>query len=272
MNGSTIIYLSEIQQDTLIRLNHFSDTLQAVNQATTTARPVTNDRFASDLRNEGYSSSVTVFIICALALLTIIKFNFWRSLEDMFLSFFNYRLSLRMIDERRESDRHAALLSDVLFALVTGIFVAIVLPFFGAVPLWGSYAWSILFFSMVAALLYFLKAWIWSLLGVIFNVRDFSNMYVYQLFLYNRNIGLAVFPPVAAIPFVAETITPYMVYAVISVYAFSYLFRQWRNFQIIRDQNISLFYFILYLCTLEILPLLLFAKSCKLLSEFYLFL
>jgi len=253
-------------------LNPVSDSLQSIIPATTITYPAESNRYTSDLKLEGYPSSVTLFIICGLALLTVIKYNFGRNLPDMFFSFFNYRRALRMIDERRESDRQAALFSDMLFILVTGIFVAVALPFFGTDPLWGSFTWSILFFSAATALLYHLKAWVWNILGVIFKVQALTKMYVYQLFLYNRNAGLAVFPLVAAIPFVAETIAPYMVYSVIAIYIFSFLFRQWRNFQMIHDQNISLFYFILYLCTLEILPLLLFAKSCKVLSEFCLFL
>ena len=261
-----MFYFSDVQQDTLMQMQQ-----QQVSDSTVTLNPA-SVRYTSDLRQEGYPSSVTVFIICGLALLTVIKYNFGKNLSDMFLSFFNYRHALRMIEERRESDRQAAMFSNVLFILVTGIFVAIVLPFFGANLLWGSYTWSILFFSAATALLYILKAWMWHILGFIFKAQAFSKMYVYQLFLYNRNAGLAVFPLVAAIPFVPETITPFLIYAAISIYAFAYLFRQWRNFRMIHDQNISLFYFILYLCTLEILPLLLFAKSCKVLSEFYLFL
>ena len=231
-----------------------------------------SDRYAGDVRQEGYPSSVTLFLICGLALLTAIKYNFGRNLPDMFLSFFNYHRALRMIEERRESDRQAAMFSDALFVLISGIFIAIALPFFGATPLWGNYALSILFFSAATALLYFVKVWAWRLLGLIFRIQSFSKLYAYQLFLYNRNTGLAIFPLVAAIPFVTASVTPIIIYSVIGIYIFSYIFRQFRNFQMIHDQNISLFYFILYLCTLEILPLLLFIKGCKILSENYLFL
>ena len=223
--------------------------------------------FATDSRPAGYPSSITLFLICGLALLAIIKYHFGKNLTEAFRSFFSYRQSLRLFEEHRESDRQATLLSNILFALVAGIFISVILPFFGTSPLWGNYAWSILFFSFATGLLYILKAWIWQMLGVVFLIQSFSKVYIYNMFLYNRNTGLFIFPLVAIIPYVTAAIMPYVVYSVLVIVALSYLFKLWRIFQIILGQNVSVFYFILYLCTLEILPLLLFIKGCKTLGE-----
>jgi hypothetical protein len=179
---------------------------------------------------------------------------------------------MRLFEDSRESDKQAARLSNILFTVIAGIFISLALPFFGENPLWESYTLSILFFSFVTGLLYFLKARIWQALGIVFNLQALSGIYIHNMFLYNCNAGLFIFPMVALIPYLSATATPFMVYAVIVVIALSYLFRQWRNFQIILTQNISIFYFILYLCTLEILPFLLFVKCCKVLSKFDLFL
>lgn len=223
-------------------------------------------------RQVGYPSSVTLFIACGLVLLAFIRFNFAKNLLDAFHSFFNFRKSVRLYEEHRESDRQAAFLSNVLFIWITGIFISIVLPFFGANPLWGSYEFSVLFFSAATGLLYILKSFIWQTLGVVFMAQNLSKIYIYNMFLYNRNIGLMIFPLVSVIPFVSKIIMFYMVYSVIGVFVLSYLFKWWRIFQTIHTRNVSVFYFILYLCSLEILPLLLLAKGCKMLSELNLFL
>jgi hypothetical protein len=131
---------------------------------------------------------------------------------------------------------------------------------------------SVLFFSFATGFLYFLKARIWQALGVVFNVREFSEIYIFNMFSYNRNTALIIFPPVALIPYIAGAVMPYLIFGVMAVVALAWLLRQWRNFQIIRAQNVSMFYFILYLCTLEILPLLLLAKGCKVLNKLSLFL
>ena len=257
-------YFGDIQQNMLT----LRDSVYSAVPLVMTTMP---DGFAAEARQIVYPSSVTLFIICGLALLSVIKYRFGKNLLKVLQSFFNYRQALRMFEERRESDSQATILSNVLFAWITGIFVSIALPFFGASPLWGNYTLSVLFLSAATGLLYLLKGLINNMLGVVFMTHDFSRMYIYNMFLYNRNTGMMIFPLVAVLPYVAWVIKPYVVYSVIIVYVFSFLIRQWRTFQIIHGLNVSVFYFILYLCTLEILPLLLFVKGCKVLWEFNLF-
>ena len=245
------------------------DFLQTLTIAET---PVVDPGFAYKRKPVDYPSSITIFLTCGLVLLAFIKYNFGKNLSEAFQSFFSYRQSQRMFEERRESDRQAAFLSIILFSLMTGIFISVALPFFGASPLRENYSQSILFFSLATGLLYLLKAMVWRMLGVIFMVQSFAKTYIYNMHLFNRNTGLFIFAPVALIPYVSGEITPYMVYIVIIIFVLSYILKLWRIFKIIHAQNVSLFYFILYLCTLEILPLLLFIKGCKVLCEFTLFL
>jgi len=227
--------------------------------------------FSGEERQDVFPSSITMFVILGLAFMTVIKYQFGRNILEALLSSFNFRQSLRMFEERRESDRQASFLTNILFVLITGIFLSVALPFFGVESLWGSFTLSILFFSAVTGLLYLLKALIWHVMGIVFMAQAFSKMYIFNMFLYNCNIGLMVFPLVAIVPFVSGAIAPYIIYCILFVYVSMYLIKQWRIFQIIHTLNVSVLYFILYLCTFEILPLLLLAKGCKVLWEFNLF-
>jgi hypothetical protein len=191
---------------------------------------------------------------------------------DTILSFFSYHQSQRVLEERRESDRQAAFFSNILFTLIVGIFVSVALPFFGTGPLWESYTLSVLFFSMVTGGFYLLKSVIWRMLGAIFLVQPFAETYLYNMYLFNRNIGIFIFPLVVLIPYVSGVVAPYMIYSVVAIFVLSYILKLWRFFEIIRTENVPLFYFILYLCTLEILPLLLLIKGCKILGEYTLYL
>ena len=81
----------------------------------------------------GYPSAVTLFIIFGIILMTFIKYNFGKNMKESFMSFFNYRQSIRVFEERREYDRRSAILSNILFSLVVGIFISLLFPFFGAI-------------------------------------------------------------------------------------------------------------------------------------------
>jgi len=231
----------------------------------------TGTGFFNEARQIVNPSSVTFFIIFGWVLLTFLMYQFGKNLMEAFLSFFSYRRAVRKFEERRESDKQASFLSNVLFIWISGIFVTLALPFFGVDPLWGSYTLSMLFFSTVIGLLYITKALLWNILGVIFMVQPFSKTYIFNMFLYNQNIGLIIFPLVTMIPYITGVLLSCIVFSVMMVFALSFIFKYLRIFQIIHGLNVPMLYFILYLCTLEILPLLVFLKGCKILWEFNLF-
>ena len=259
---------SAIEADTVLMRDNLPTSIQI---PITESSAVTNG-ISSEERLAGYPSSITLFIISGCALLIFIKYRFRKNMVDAFQSLFNYRQFMRIFEERRESDKPAFFLSNVLFLWITGIFVSLALPFFGAGPLWGNYALTSLFFSAAIGWLFIMKALTWNILGFIFMVQSFSKIYIYNMFSLNRITGWMIFPFVVMIPYVTVPVSLYIVYIVIIEFALSYLLRILRIFQIIHGLNVSVFYFILYLCALEILPLLLFVKGCKMLWEFNLFL
>ena len=254
------------QADSVIK----SDSLHTVIQEIIPVR----EGLSGEARHTDNLSSITLFIIVGLALLAVIRYNYGTSMRilQMLRSFIDYRLSVRMYEERRESDRQATIFSNILLMWMVGIFISVLLPFFGSSPLWGSYTLSVLFFSTATGLVYLLKAGVWHILSVIFQTRDFSKAYIYNMFLFNQNISWIIFAPVAMIPYIEKQFAIYLIYSIFTVFVIAYLCKLWRIFLIIYNLNVSVLYFILYLCTLEILPLLLFVKGCKMLIEFNLFL
>ena len=236
------------------------DSLQVAQS--TTVSPI-RVGYAGDAREAVYPSSIALFMICGLALLAFIRYNFGKNLQVMetLRTFFDYRQALRMFEERREADRQATFFSNILFIWIIGIFITIALPFFGVNLLWKSYTLSVLFFAMVVGLLYLLKAGMWHLMGVVFVTQRFSNLYIYNMFLYNRSFGVLIFPFVAVIPYLAKSLASCVVYGILIFIALWYFLKLIRIFQIAASLKISALYFTLYLCILEIIPLLLFVKS-----------
>jgi hypothetical protein len=130
-------------------------------------------------------------------------------------------------------------------------------------PFQAGYSLSVLLFSFSFALLILGNAIIWKIFGSIFLVRHVAGEYIHHLFLYNRNTGIFVFPVIAVIPFVNEAYLPFLLHVALAVYGGFYLWRIFRYFQIIHAKKVPVFYFILYLCTLEILPFFIMVKACN---------
>jgi hypothetical protein len=241
-----------------------ADSVSAVPETITAQTPEIFSGFRGDIREETYPSIVTVLLLVSLIFFTWIKFHFGKSLSQSFRAFFNYYQARKSLEERKEADKQATFYSSVLFFFNTGIFFSLLFSFFDLDQFRDSYILTVTLFSVATFLLYYVKAGIWKFFGSVFMLQGITKEYIYNVSLYNRNVGLFIFPLIGATPFVSCKLTFLTVYGVIFIFCAAYLLRTFRIFQIIRTQNVSPFYFILYLCTLEFLPLLLFAKTCKL--------
>jgi hypothetical protein len=223
----------------------------------------------ANVRPDAYPSAPAVlFLLSALTFFAWIKYNFRNNLLLSVRSFFSYHQSCRIQDERRESDRNAAQFTNLFCYIVTGIFLSLSLPAWGIEPLWGSYGLSVVVFSLIAALTLHINVMIWKIFGNIFLIQSITGAYAYNMFLFNRNTGIFIFPLVIFLPFVSKDLFIALVYTIMAVIAVIYLLRVLRFFQIIRAKKVSAFYFILYLCTLEILPFLILLKTCKSLIDY----
>jgi hypothetical protein len=70
-------------------------------------------------------------------------------------------------------------------------------------------------------------------------------------------LGIVLFPIVIMAKYLPYKLVPFILTLGIIVVAIAFLLKSFRAYQIIIRRDILLFYLILYLCTLEILPLLL---------------
>ncbi len=109
-------------------------------------------------------------------------------------------------------------------------------------------------------LLYIGKVVVIRGLGYIFKGSNESKEYIFTTFLYNKNLGLFLFPVIIALPFVQPFAVEWLMYIGVSMISFFYILRIARGLKILFRKHVSIFYMILYLCALEIFPLLMIYK------------
>lgn len=97
-------------------------------------------------------------------------------------------------------------------------------------------------------------------LSYVFNITEQGNDYLHNLFLFNKAIGLVIIPFILIIPYVVEFLELPFTYAAIIIVLGLFVLRIISGIQIFIQKQFSIFYMILYLCTLEFLPLLLLYK------------
>lgn len=118
-----------------------------------------------------------------------------------------------------------------------------------------------LYIFIICVILYFLKIGVVSFTGYVFNTAKITHEYLVNNLIFNIVTGLLLFPAVILSLYVDQPVYMWVALGIISILL---IYRIIRSFMIgLSNTNYSVFYLFLYLCTLEILPLLLLYKTVQ---------
>jgi hypothetical protein len=104
---------------------------------------------------------------------------------------------------------------------------------------------------------FIIKKILYSLSGIMTESRHEVQEYLFSITVFNRVLGLFLLPLTAIIAFVPLYDPQPLIFTGISVVLIFYLMSLKRGAKIFLRKHFSISYLILYLCTLEFLPLLL---------------
>lgn len=108
---------------------------------------------------------------------------------------------------------------------------------------------------------YFVKIISTRILGNIFEVKEAAAEYTYNILLFNKSIGLALFPVVLLVAYAWQLPSGVLVWTGLVLVGIILIYRLLRVVLVgLSTSGVSFFYIFLYLCTLEILPLVVIIK------------
>ena len=122
---------------------------------------------------------------------------------------------------------------------------------------------SSIFSLLTGVMLFFIiKIGLILLLGSIFKLKDIANLGIFFSFLFDRALGFCLFPLATLLYFFVFNITPFVILIVAIVFMVLLLLKLFWLWKIgVNAFGIPHFYIFLYLCALEISPLLLLGKE-----------
>jgi hypothetical protein len=209
--------------------------------------------------NLGEDWMFLVFLF-SFATLAYTRANYPLRISRLWNSIWNVRILRQAIREEPNTPR-ANLLFNVSFYLLVSLIIYLGLKWYGLHP-WGTTGIVTYLLLLGCVLLaYAMKA-----AGIravqYLGDNDFGlSEYEYNVFLINRGMGLALLPTAALLAYLPKnTIYPLMILAGI-LYAFMVLYRMGRGLINASQQGVPLFYIFFYICTLEILPIVVCAKA-----------
>ncbi|WP_421921088.1 DUF4271 domain-containing protein [Marinifilum sp.] len=220
-------------------------------------RPLIKDGRLIEKNQSDWMSAVGILI---LILMAIIRFSFNKYLHRLIDSILNYQVSNTLFLEKNMRNRRGGIFLNGLFFVNFSFFAVL---YYNYIHTGIDQESSILrFFSVLTglSLIYFGKLIVVRTIAYIFDGVKEGKEYLYNVFIYNKNLGIFLSPITLSVPFVVEFAAHFLLHAGLILTLIFYLLRLFRGIKILFRKHVSIFYMILYLCALEILPLLVIYK------------
>ena len=191
--------------------------------------------------------------------LAFIKVTFPKYFSNVFELIFQSPIRQKQTREQLQQNNLASLFSNILFILNASIFVSLVAVKNGWVDLslYSCIAYSAVGFT---ALYLFKFLFLW-LSGWLFSQGEAIGNYSFIVFLTNKVMGVFLIPAILLLAFSPESVQDFAYNSALIVISILFVYRYLVSFSIVRASlKVSAFHFFLYLCTCEVLPMLVLYK------------
>ena len=197
----------------------------------------------------------TALFLGSVVVFSTVRHSFDKYLYNLFQSLISYNTSARMFQERNISVMKAAFKLDIISYTILGLFLFQVLQYLSIIHTVSTF---LLFLASLAGVTVFMlgKKLLYFTTGWITEKQSETSEFLYNFNNYLRVTGLVMLPIVAINAWSPDIPQHLAIAAGLTFVSILYLLLLWRGAIIFLKKQFSIFYLFLYLCTLEILPLL----------------
>ena len=198
------------------------------------------------------------FLVVSLAILSWLRISFGKIISITLEAGVSYQAASRILRERNSVSLRVSLALNLLFAFNAGIFLYQICAFHGFIPSEIAGYWVTLLAFVGISVLYLVKEFLLRLLGFVAGIANPISEYINVVSINNKVLGMVIFPVIVCVQYAKTEVFPkeWMLYLGIGIFGIFYLVRIIRGIIISLRHSISFFYAFLYLCTLEIAPML----------------
>lgn len=210
--------------------------------------------------NPQKSSLIIILLLAGLAAITYLKIAYGKDLEELFQSVLNKNIAQQIFRAQSGELTLSSMVLHLNFILVFALFLQ-----FTLVERWHPNSFQdfsvTLFLIFLFTLFYVSKLLVLKLIGVIFEVKNETDEYIFHFTTICKTLGLTMFPALFVLNFTQKYLTGTgEIFSLIIFFAF-FLLLLYRGLSTARKflyRNI--YHFIIYVCVVEISMMFLFFK------------
>ncbi len=211
-------------------------------------------------KEENFNQFLLISILAMFIFFTLAFMVFRILIEKIWMAFLNENLLNQLLRDQAAGVTIAYLLLYLLFCFNGGLFLFLLCRYFGIV-ISSSNGWALTLCVTGLAGFFLLKHLLLQIVAAIFPVQKEMASYNFTIVIFNLIAGFFLVPIILFVAYLPAAMTHYALYAGIGLLLLTYLFRNLRGIFIAnRFLSGHKFHFLLYLCAVEIAPLLVVVK------------
>lgn len=263
--SDTGMLLSNPVSDSIAAIDSISsdsiDTMESVSTSTPIAPPEYKEGLFKQVQTN--KTGVFYFILVVLLLFGIFRIMEPMYFKHLFESFLSTQKSVRHIKAKLGPHNLVHFMMTIVFYLVSGTYIYYALDLFADIPWMQRWPASviILAFSVGVMLMYLIKSGFLMMLGSLFDIKESTNEYRYNISLINKILTLIMLPTILVMVFGGYKEARFFTlisFVIIGLALFNRYARSWDTVRYLVKNN--RFHFFIYLCASEILPFVVLAK------------
>jgi len=205
-----------------------------------------------------YWQAIVLFL--ALVLFVTIKVLNPKKVNQVFLSIVNLQMAKQLFREDYKLNKRVSLFLSLFFIIIFAFFIQLFNNHYNLILQKTEGVLQYGFFITLLLVMYSIKFSINSILAFITKASDIDKEYRFTVMIFNQVAAVVLFPLVVALQFSSLSNTYFLHISLAVIFAFL-LLRFYRGLVISSlEQNLGVLYIFLYLCALEILPILVLIK------------
>ena len=195
-----------------------------------------------------------ILVLLSFLLIALIKGMYWKHAKLFFMGVFAQRYANQYL---REENAFTERVNFLTFLLMAINFTLIITKFQAVIDLPTIVS---VFFLVV--LFFLLKLILIKLLGFFFKVKDLAKLAIFFSLLFDKTLGFVLFPLVVVIYFFSIDISSTMLMISLGLFMILFILKLFWLWKIGTNSfGLPQVYIFLYLCSIEIFPLLLLVKG-----------
>jgi hypothetical protein len=208
-----------------------------------------------------------LIILLVISCIAWARVIYGKHLSSIWFSSSSYQNATKVYKEQSAVQKRFGLGLDFLYLVNLSLFLYLLNRFFALAIFKADDIVFVLLAFLFLSFLVFIRIFVMRLTAYIFERSELFLEFLYHFFIFNKVMGLVLIPFLLTIPYTQGQLHKILVYTGIFIVFVIHLFRLFRIAVFVLKNVVLFFYLILYLCILEILPVLVVIKLLLFLAQ-----